>query len=273
METTQEEMNQFTTILGIRFFSGAVEEVAARAADGGLILAPSGPGLATLGQDRLYQEAVENCDIALPDSGFMTLLWKLFKRGSLKRLSGLKFLAHLILHDEAFRAEENRFWIMPSEDEGEAYCAWLQENGISVSPSECYTAPYYDPGEIEDDALVALLLERRPRYIIVNLGGGVHCQPGRRGAGNPGLLFAAISSLSAGYYLHRGGHRIPQWPASQDSPLGRSFLPWLVAALLKNARQLYPSILQCLTAPPAPLPLWEKESSRFSGAFGVKSPQ
>ena len=234
-ETTQpgpEEMNQFTTILGIRFFSGTVEEAAARAADGGLILAPSGPGLAALGKNRLYQEAVENCDVALPDSGFMTLLWKLFKKGSLKRLSGLKFLTHLILHDEAFRAEQNRFWIMPGEDEGEAYRAWLREHGISVSPSECYTAPYYDPGEIEDDALVALLLEKRPRYILVNLGGGVQ--------------------EILGYYLRRS---LPYGPAIICTGAAIAFLSGRQARIPPWADRFYLGwLLRCLKAPASFIP-------------------
>ena len=162
-----------TTILGIRFISGTVEEAGARAAEGGLILAPSGPGLAGLREDRLYQEAVENCDVALPDSGFMVLLWNIFKGGSLKRLSGLRFLAYLVLRDETFRNEQCHFWIMPNTEEGKANRAWLQEKGIIVSPSDCYVAPFYDPGVIEDSVLLGLLLEKRPRYIIVNLGGGV----------------------------------------------------------------------------------------------------
>ncbi len=214
-------MNQITTILGIRFFSGGVEEAAAHAADGGLILAPSGPGLATLGKDRLYQEAVENCDVALPDSGFMTLLWRVFKRGSLKRLSGLKFLAHLILHDEVFRAEENRFWIMPSDDEGEAYRTWLRENGINVSPSECYTAPYYDPGKIEDAALVTLFLEKRPRYIIVNLGGGVQEILGYNLRRSLPYRPAIICTGAAIAFLSGRQARIPPWA-------DRFYLGWLL---------------------------------------------
>ncbi len=220
-------MNKCTTILGIRFFAGNVQEAVAGAADGGLILAPSGPGMAALRENRLYQEAVENCDIALPDSGFMTLLWRFFKGGSLKRLSGLKFLARLILEDEVFRAEQNRFWIMPSEEDGEAYCAWLRKNGVNVNPSECYTAPFYNPGEIVDGGLVELLREKQPRYIVVNLGGGVQ--------------------EILGYYLRQS---LPYRPAIICTGAAIAFLSGQQASIPPWADRYYLGwLLRCLKAP------------------------
>ncbi len=215
------------TILGIRFFTGTVEEAGALATKGGLILAPSGPGLAGLREDRIYQEAVENCDVALPDSGFMVLLWKLFKGGSLKRLSGLKFLAYLILQDETFRNEQDHFWIMPNVEEGEANRAWLGNQGIIANPADCYVAPFYDPGIVEDSVLLGLIAEKRPRYIIVNLGGGVQ--------------------EKLGYYLRRS---LPYKPAIICTGAAIAFLSGRQANIPPWADRIYLGwLLRCLKSP------------------------
>jgi len=241
-----------TTILGIRFYSGTVEEAACLAAQGGLILAPSGPGLAALRVDRFYQEAVENCDVALPDSGFMVLLWRLFKGGSLRRLSGLKFLAWLLLEDDEFRKEKSRFWIMPSEEEGQDNRAWLMEQGIFTTTSDCFVAPQYPSGQVEDPNLLDLLLEKRPRYIIINLGGGVQEILGyylRRS-----LLYkpepAIICTGAAIAFLSGRQANIPPWA-------DRIYLGWLLRCF-KAPAIFIPRYWNALRLLPLLFRFWEK---------------
>ncbi len=225
-------MNQIktTTILGIRFFSGTVVEAAEIAnRRGGLILAPSGPGLASLREDRFYRDAVENCDLALPDSGFMVLLWRFLKGGDrdpLERLSGLKFLAHLLLEDDAFRTEESRFWIMPSEEEQQANRAWLLKQGLGPTETDCYVAPRYPSGNlaVEDNRLLQILAEKRPRYIIVNIGGGVQEKLGHYLQQSLPYTPAIICTGAAIAFLSGRQATIPPWA-------DRIYLGWLLRCL------------------------------------------
>jgi N-acetylglucosaminyldiphosphoundecaprenol N-acetyl-beta-D-mannosaminyltransferase len=50
---------------------------------------------------------------------------------------------------------------------------WLQRNDYAVSELQCYVAPFYPKGSIVDPALLQLIESQRPRYIMVNIGGGV----------------------------------------------------------------------------------------------------
>lgn len=65
------------------------------------------------------------------------------------------------------------FWIMPSAADAAANCAWLQWKGLTVRAGECYLAPVYPRGPLEDPALLALVEARRPKFIVICLGGGV----------------------------------------------------------------------------------------------------
>ena len=51
--------------------------------------------------------------------------------------------------------------------------AWLKRKGLEVAETDCYVAPVYPAGPLSDPTLLAVLEERRPRYIILCLGGGV----------------------------------------------------------------------------------------------------
>ncbi len=213
----------FRTILGIRFFTGSVEEAVARVHQGGLVLVPSGPGLADLPRDRVYQEAVEKCDLALTDSGFMVLCWRLIRGEKLERLSGLRFLSQLI-EDAMFKGGGETFWIMPSVEDDLANRQWLEKKGIMVGEESRYVAPIYSKDEVEDEDLVERLIEQKSRYILVNIGGGVQEKLGyylkKRLEYNPAIICtgAAIAFLS--------GRQAPISPW-----MDRMILGWLARCL------------------------------------------
>src|ERR1700746_482768 len=99
-------------ILGIRFFSGDVDEaVASMCRHGGFLVAPSGTCFARLREDKAYRRAVLAADLAIADSGLMVLMWRLLKRESVQRISGLRYLKHLI---RKLKGEGNTevFWIL-----------------------------------------------------------------------------------------------------------------------------------------------------------------
>src|SRR6516165_9768989 len=97
-------------ILGIYFFNGDVHEaLALMDRRGGFLIAPSGTCFARLREDGQYRRAVLAADLVIADSGLMVVLWRVFQRDRLQRISGLKYLKHLL---GKLKVEENRdvFW-------------------------------------------------------------------------------------------------------------------------------------------------------------------
>ena len=60
-------------IFGIRFINGSYIDAVVRLRNGGLMVVPSGPGLATIGKDLKYTKAVQMAGFAIPDSAYMVL--------------------------------------------------------------------------------------------------------------------------------------------------------------------------------------------------------
>src|SRR5262245_32999686 len=101
-------------ILGIQFFNGDVDEVVKLMfQNGGVLVAPSGTCFARLREDEQYRRAVVAADLAIADSGLMVVLWRLFRREDVARISGLTYLKHLL---GKLRAEGDRqiFWVLPN---------------------------------------------------------------------------------------------------------------------------------------------------------------
>ena len=91
------------TILGIDFFTESFTESISSAQKGGLVVAPSGPGLATdLIECEFYRKALSKADLILPDSGLMCLWQNLFTNNKVIRISGLRFLETFLNEFEFF---------------------------------------------------------------------------------------------------------------------------------------------------------------------------
>lgn len=136
-------------------------------------MAPSAPGLAVdLVKSPAYREALTTADLAITDSGFMVMLWRLFMGESLPRHSGLKFIRAVLARPE-LKAPGAIFWVMPSAVEADQNAAWLAERGFPVTADDVYLAPHYRAGEIIDDELVRRINTRRPRVVMLAIGGGV----------------------------------------------------------------------------------------------------
>ena len=164
-------MYPFQTILGIKFYVGELPGLLELCEAGNFIVVPAAPALVDLTTNPAYRRALENSDLAITDSGFMVVLWKLLTGESLPRISGLKLLRGL-LAGPALKNPGSSFWIMPSERELEVNLAWLQRNNYDAAREQCYVAPHYAKGAIADPELLARIEARRPRYVIVNIGGG-----------------------------------------------------------------------------------------------------
>ena len=160
-------------ILGIRFADSPAQELMDQALKGGLVVVPSGPGLAIdLLKSHDYRSAVTEADIAVADSGAMVLFMMLFYCKRVQRVSGLQFL-QVLLSQEALKAAGSTFWVHPTEAQMETNSYWLEDNGFRSGKSDNYVAPFYPSADMEDFTLLEQLKEREPKAIILCIGGGV----------------------------------------------------------------------------------------------------
>jgi len=218
----------FKQILGIRFYTGDLKGLLHLTLRGGLIVVPSAPVLADLPDNPAQREALERSDFAITDSGFLVLLWLLFKRERLPRISGLRFLRGLLDQPE-FRQPGATFWIMPSAEDARANCDWLNRRGLAVGPDDCHTAPMYPPGRLEDPVLLALVEARHPAFVIINLGGGVQERLGYFLRTHLSYQPAIICTGAAIAFLSGRQARIPVWA-------DRLMIGWLLRSLHAPAK-------------------------------------
>ncbi len=204
------EEHAYRRILGIRFFVGDAPEAVEIGARGGLVVVPAAPALMELRRDPEYRRALLAADLAITDSGFLVLLWNVMMRDRIHRVSGLEYLK-LLLNRPEFREPGTILWVMPSQSSMQRNLNWLGAQGFPVTAEDCYLAPKYGGAAIKDDALVQLINERKPRHVIIGLGGGVQERLGlclkEQCPGNPAIhcIGAAIGFLS-GDQVH-----IPHW--------------------------------------------------------------
>lgn len=239
----------FRSILGIKFYVGELPGLLDLLAEGNFVVVPAAPALVDLPTNAAYRRALENSDLAITDSGFMVLLWRFLTGESLTRISGLKLLRGLLDGDQ-LRPPGSSFWIMPSEKESAINLDWLQRNGYAVTPGDCYVAPHYAKGVIADPALLQLIESRRPRYILVNIGGGVQEPLGLYLRENLSYRPSIICTGAAIAFLTGTQAAIPVWA-------DRLMLGWLMRCL-HDPRRFVPRIWKGLWL----LPLMAKYRAR-----------
>jgi exopolysaccharide biosynthesis WecB/TagA/CpsF family protein len=158
-------------ILGVQFFNGNVEEATSLMLQrGGLLVAPSGTCFARLRDDEKYRRAVLAADLAIADSGLMVGLWRLLRRQNVQRISGLKYLKHLL---GRLKGEGKRdvFWVLPTERAEEKLLDWSRGAAFPITSENCYVAPRYG-FEVGDQNLLALIEQRRAAHVIIAIGSG-----------------------------------------------------------------------------------------------------
>jgi len=159
-------------IFGIPFINGGYKEAINNLKKGSLMVVPSGPGLSTIKDDKKYYDALLNADFAIPDSGFMLLIIRLFKRIKINKLSGYAFLQSFF-DDPEIKNDSDLFLVDPSSEDSKVNNLFLNEIGITINKSNHYCAPIYDKREIIDYDLLDIIKDVKPKFILINLGGGV----------------------------------------------------------------------------------------------------
>ena len=163
--------SRFVTILGVRFYDGEPQGIVDLVSEsGGLLVAPAAPALKSIPYDRGYREALHGADYVIADSAFMVLLWNLVSRPRISKLSGLKYL-RLLIEQAHFRGVGDSFWVMPSRKSAVWNLRWLGENGVRVTDEHTYVAPWYGT-TISDAALIEMIQARKPRHVVLCIGGG-----------------------------------------------------------------------------------------------------
>jgi hypothetical protein len=184
-----------------------------------------------LQDDPDYRRAIADADLAIADSGWAVLFWRLLRREKLTRISGLALFKALLETADA-RIPGNLFWILPSEKAKTKTLEFARVSGYPITDADCYVAPKYqrsevrghrsdfvgqaflpaeqtDPGKrerlpytsslsgaaapplpggegrvraeqaptpsagIEDPKLVSIIEQRKPKHIIIGIGGGM----------------------------------------------------------------------------------------------------
>src|SRR5213082_4275252 len=220
-------------ILGIRFFNGDVDEaLGSMFRQGGFLVAPSGTCFARLREDETYRHAVVGADLAIADSGLMVVLWRLLRREKVHRISGFKYLKHLVVK---LKGEGNTTvcWVLPSESARQKLLDWSARGRFSIKRENCYVAPRYGP-EVEDRNLLSLIEQQRPAHVIIAIGSGAQEKLGYYLRENLSYRLAIHCIGAAVGFITGDQIAIPDWA-------DRIYLGWLLR-LLTQPRRFIPRL-------------------------------
>jgi exopolysaccharide biosynthesis WecB/TagA/CpsF family protein len=227
-------------ILGIQFFNGNVDEVLSLMFQhGGFLVAPSGTCFARLREDERYQHAILAADLAIADSGLMVSVWRLLQHENVQRISGFKYLKHLLgkLKGEGIGEV---FWVLPSEDAQQKLFDWSRREAFAIDRENCYVAPRYG-SEVEDRDLLALIEPRRPAHVIVAIGSGAQEKLGYYLRENLSYRPAIHCTGAALGFITGDQIAIPDWA-------DRFFLGWLLR-LMAQPRGFIPRLVSGFELP------------------------
>jgi len=227
-------------ILGVQFFNGDADEaVASMFQHGGFLIAPSGTCFARLRDDETYRRALLAADLAIADSGLMALLWRVLRREKISRISGLKYLKHLLRKMKGEGAGEI-FWILPSERARQKLFEWSRREPFPTASKNCYVAPRYGL-EIEDRNLLSLLEQNRRSHVIIAIGSGAQEKLGYYLRENLSYRPAIHCTGAALGFITGHQIAIPDWA-------DRLYLGWLVR-LITQPQRFVPRLVRGLELP------------------------
>ena len=216
-------MNKIKTIkiFNINFIDAKYNDVKSLLDKGGLLVAPSGPGLASIKNDIKYHTSLKNADIVLFDSGYLCLLLRVIKNIKVKKFSGPLFLKKFLSNLK----QKNRkkiFLVDPSKDESDTNKKYFKT--LNINQIYQYVSPIYKRGKIYDTKLLNRINKIKPKYIIINLGGNVQEVLGYYLKKNLNYKPSIICTGAAISYFTKKQATIPDF-------LDKIYLGWLVRCL------------------------------------------
>ncbi len=162
-------MYKHLKIFNINFIDANYKTIKSLLDKGGLLVLPSGPGLATINDNTKYHNSLKNADIALFDSGYLCLLLRILKGIKVRKFSGFKFLNEL-LSSLSKKNKKKIYLIDPSYKQSIINKNYLQSKKINKVYQ--YVSPIYKKNRIYDLKLLNKINKTKPKYIMINLGGG-----------------------------------------------------------------------------------------------------
>lgn len=169
---SETDLPKCERILGVPFFrESAKQAVEQFASTGGYMVVPASPALINLQYDREYQRALQNADLALPDSALLVFLWRFLTGRELRKISGITYLRCLLERSE-MRTVGTTFWIVGSGAARTKAGEWLGAESFQVGMEDFHIAS--QAGAPADDHDLLLKIEqKRPSDIVIALGAGV----------------------------------------------------------------------------------------------------
>jgi N-acetylglucosaminyldiphosphoundecaprenol N-acetyl-beta-D-mannosaminyltransferase len=159
-------------IFKIRFIDASLEEITEKIKAGGLMVVPSAPGLVTIFKDKSYYKSLKESNFAIFDSGFLCLCLLFLKGVIVQKVSGLAFISAFI--SNASKLESGSiFLIDPTAIESDANRDLFLRSKYTLKKTNQYIAPIYKKKVIEDSVLLSKIKKIKPKYIIINIAGGV----------------------------------------------------------------------------------------------------
>ena len=135
----------------------------------GYLVAPAASSLANIDKDNHYLKALQKSSVAIFDSGYFCILILLFKLKRVNKFSGFKFI-NFFLNDE----NKKNYKILSLESSIEN----LNKNKYIFKQKKFkfirqYLCPIYKQDLFHDKKLINLIINYKPKIIIINIGGGV----------------------------------------------------------------------------------------------------
>ena len=227
--------NNSVQILGVKFYKGnvcGVFDVLNK--NGGLLTVPAAPALVTIKEDKTYYKALLNSDIVIPDSGYMVLIWNILFKNKLKKISGLEFVNYFLTQKDIINTGK-LFLINPTDFDGQINTDYLNNCNFSINIQDCYTAPFYK-NNVYDEVLLAKIEEEKPKWILINIGGGTQEKLGLYLKENLSYKPAILCTGAALAFKTGRQVRIPKW-------VDQIYLGWLSRSIA-NPKLFIPRYLK-----------------------------
>ena len=150
----------------IKFYSGDYHQIKYEFDKGGVLVAPAASALANIDTDKQYYSSLKNSKIAILDSGFFCILLRIFRFQKVKKLSGFLFLKTFL---DNFKNQQKILFIDPSKKSNILNIKFLKSK--KIINFKTYIAPNYNK-KFFDLKLLNLINNYKPKYIVINIGGG-----------------------------------------------------------------------------------------------------
>jgi N-acetylglucosaminyldiphosphoundecaprenol N-acetyl-beta-D-mannosaminyltransferase len=203
-------------ILGINFYQkGSATLLRELEERGGLLVAPAAPALVNLPSDPFYREALEKSDFAIADSAFMAYVWNLTHAEKVNKLSGYRFLTDF-LQQKVFSASAQKmqefFWVMPDQFSVTHTQKFFKTRyNLSLADKNTYVAPHYGQFEVVDANLLQRIESLKPKFIIINIGGGTQERLGYFLKEKLSYMPAILCTGAALFFITGYQAKIPFW--------------------------------------------------------------